>query len=881
MRQFPSYIRTLVLLALVARPAFAADRVTARADDRQVARVQGSVRPLARAEFDQGRADPTTPIPGATIAFSLSPEQQSALDALLAVQQDPSSPSYRRWITPQQYGERFGLSPADLAAVGAWLRSRGFTVLATSPSRTWISFSGTFGQIESAFHTEMHRYLRNGEWHFANATELSVPAAFSGVVAGFRNLDDFRPRPRVRARTVRPDFTSSVSGNHYLAPSDFAVLYDLNPLYASGLDGTGESIAVAGQTEILQTDVDTFRSLSGLPASSVTQTLVPGSGTPADSPGDDLEAALDVEWSGAVARGATIVFVYTGNNTNYNVWDSLQYAIDQKLAPVVSISYGDCEADFGKQNEMQARTLIQQAVSQGQTVVAASGDLGPVDCEPSSGSASPLATLGLAVDVPAAIPEVTGMGGTEFAGDVDNASTYWSASNNSENGSVLSYIPEAVWNETAVLDWFAASGSGASTLFAKPSWQTGTGVPADGLRDVPDLALDAAVQHDGYLVCSQGSCVDGFRVSPNGDLTVVGGTSAAAPTFAGVLAIVNQALGASLGNANQVLYQLAACGNGAFHPTPSGNNDVPCAKGSTDCPGSLELGFSATGTTYNEATGLGSVDASLLVNDWKEFEARAGTTTVVSTASPTAAAGASLQLTATVTPSSATGTVQFTADGQSLGAPAALSGGTATLTTASLSMGSHSLAATYSGSCSLLPSTAAAVSETIDGYTISSNPPGLTVPRGGSSTATITVTAVGPFSGTVGLSCAAPSMVGLSCAISPAQVTLGTGATTATAELTVSAGSQTASASSPAPGRGRRGLALLGFATFASAAALGGSRRRGARLLVLLALVASAAAAASCSSSSPSGVTPGGYTVEVSGAAGGVSQSLSLIVNIQ
>jgi len=884
LRPFLAHICALVALATTARPALAVDRVVSAPDDRIVATVPGSLRPLARAEADQGRADPATPIEGATLVFGRTPEQQEALEALIAAQQDPTSASYRKWLSPKQFGDRFGVSAADLAAVGAWLRSRGFAIAATSPSRTWISFSGTFGEVESAFHTEMHRYLLDGEWHFANSTDLSVPVALSGVVGGFRNLDDFRPRPR-SILAPRPDFTSSVSGNHYLAPADFAVLYDLGPLYAAGLDGSGATIAVAGQTELDLGDVSTFRSVSGLPAGNVSATLVPGSGTPTASSGDLLEAALDVEWSGAAAPGAAILFVYTGNSSNYNVWDSLQYAIDQKLAPVISISYGNCEAAFGSANEQQARSLVLQAVSQGQTVVAASGDLGPVDCEPSSGTTAPNATLGLGVDVPAVIPEVTAMGGTEFAADVGSPATYWSPTNNAQNGSALSYIPEAVWNETAVLGWFAASGSGASKLFAKPTWQTGAGVPADGLRDVPDLALNAAVQHDGYLVCSQGSCVVGYRESAGGNLTVVGGTSAAAPTFAGILAIVNQATGGSLGNANPMLYALANSCSQAFHSTPSGNNDVPCMAGSTDCPSSGELGFAANGSTYNEATGLGSVDAFQLVQAWQGYATRTATLTAVAPASSNVGAGASLVVTATVAPSSGSGTlagtVQFTADGNPLGSPVALAGGSATLSTTSLSLGSHSVAATYSGDCTHLPSTAAAAAVTIDGYTIALNPAILTVTRGASSVATVTVSAVGPFSGTVGLSCTAPQTVGLSCAIAPGEVTLAPGAATATAELTVFAGGKSASAVRPGGGKGRRGFHLAGLATLAAAAAFSASRRRGAGLLVVLALAGSVAAAAGCGSTASSSSTAVGYTVLVSGTGEGLSQSVSVAVNVQ
>ena len=369
-----------------------------------------------------------------------------------------------------------------------------------------------------------------------------------------------------------------------------------------------------GQTNILQSDIQTFRSVSGLPASSVQVVLVPGSSDPGIVKSDIDEANLDLDWAGAVARNASLVFV-----TSDNVFRSLQYAIDNNVAPVISISYGDCEQDFSQSEVSTLTALLQQANAQGITVAAASGDSGAADCDfPATRTqAIRSATHGLAVDLPASSPFVTGVGGTQF-NEGGTISSYWSSANNSVSGSALSYIPEVAWNETATelanRGSIAAGGGGISTLFQKPGWQTGNGVPNDSFRDVPDISLNAAVTSDSYLICSQGSCVNGYR-AVDSTLTVVGGTSAGTPAFAGVVALLNQLTGTRQGNVNPRLYQLAATSSDAFHDITSGDNKVPCTAGSTGCPNGGQIGYSAA-AGYDLATGLGSIDAYRLAMEW-------------------------------------------------------------------------------------------------------------------------------------------------------------------------------------------------------------------------------------------------------------------------
>jgi subtilase family serine protease len=613
-------VACLVLAGALLPSAARAERIPQTIDNTSRWRLRGNVQPHARAEFDRGAVDGSMAIEGMKLIFQLSPEQLSSLDTLLKEQLDPSSPNYHNWLTPESYADRFGVGAGDMARAANWLRQQGFTSIVPARGRTWIAFNGSAAQVQAAFHTPIHQYWVNGKMHYANATEPALPAAFRGVVMALGSLNDFRPRPHSVVHRVQPHFTSDVSGKHFLAPDDFATIYDVHGLYNGGIDGSNVAIAVMGQTDLStdsnhngQFDVQTFRSVSDLPAANLQVILVPGQSDPGSDTADQDEANLDLEWSGAVARSAKLIYV----NSKNALFSSLVYAIDQNLAPVISISYGLCEAQFSSSDIATLTAAGQQANAQGQTIVASSGDSGPADCDYSSDPNNPIksATHGYAVDVPASLPYVTGMGGTEFNdGDATGATQYWSGTNNGNSGSALSYIPEMAWNDTAPDGSLAASGGGGSTLFAKPSWQAGTGVPADGQRDVPDLALNSSADHDGYLICSRSSCVNGYRRSDQ-TLNVIGGTSAAAPTFAGVVALLVQQTNQPQGNVNSILYGLTANAPSAFHDITTGDNMVPCTQGTKDCPSSGMIGFSA-GTGYDLVTGLGSIDVGALAAAW-------------------------------------------------------------------------------------------------------------------------------------------------------------------------------------------------------------------------------------------------------------------------
>ncbi len=442
-----------------------------------------------------------------------------------------------------------------------------------------------------------------------------------------------------------------------------------------------------------------------------------------------------------MAPYATVFFI-----TSQNVFLSMQYAVDTNVAPIVTTSYGNCEAAWGITDLSSFNQVFQQANLQGQTVLVAAGDSGATDCD-----AGPSATEGLAVDYPASSPNVTAMGGTQFSGDAEatgsgttwGATQYWKGTSGSDViGSALSYIPEAVWNDAGA-GYYGGGGGGASAFFTKPAWQIETGasgmttqVPTDGSRDVPDLALDASDVHDSFLFCvgvaAGTSCGNGFRISPtNNGLEAAGGTSLDSQIFGGMLALVEQKIGSKIGNANPTLYALGnktayynPTSSSVFHDVTAGSNAMQCTAGSKDCPNGGSTGYSA-GTGYDLATGWGSVDLSNLATDWTlvtplgsgSLAANTSTTTLAASSTTSSAtnvtvtptAPVTVTLTATVTGGTVTptGTVQFLDNNVALGSPVSLTTANNVTTaayqyTASCStLGQQSMTAVYSGDSNL------------------------------------------------------------------------------------------------------------------------------------------------------------------------------------
>ncbi len=582
--------------ALLAQP----DRLRGPIDNSRTVVLDGHVPPRARTEFDQGPVAASFPVPSVTIYLKPSASQHTALQQLLANQQNPASPDYQKWLTPEQYADRFGVSPDDVNKISDWLRSQGLQVQRVARARTWIQFSGTAQQVENAFHTQIHQYLENGRSHYANSANPSIPAALSGIMRGLRGLNNYRLKPLSRVRGLAPGLppnTTIGDGEHHMAPDDFATIYDVTRLYSAGIDGTGQKLVIVGQTDINVADIDAFRSKFNLPAIKLQQILVPNHSDPGISEGDLPEADLDLEWSGSVARNATIIFVYSPD-----VYTSLDEAVDQAYAPVISMSYGICEGSDLVDLPSERQTA-QQANAEGITWLAASGDSGAADCEDQGAF---IAQDGLAVSAPGSVPEVTAMGGSEFQ---EGSGNYWSSTNTANDASALSYIPETVWNDTSLGAGLVAGGGGASIFFSKPVWQSGPGVPSDSFRHVPDLSIASSPDHDGYYVYTGGA------------LQIYGGTSMAAPTMAGVVTLLNQYLVSSgaqkqagLGNINPTLYRIAQNSPGAFHDITAGDNSVPCIIGSPNCTTGT-IGYSAA-RGYDQASGLGSPDAYEFVHRW-------------------------------------------------------------------------------------------------------------------------------------------------------------------------------------------------------------------------------------------------------------------------
>ncbi len=766
-------------LTTFAQTANVATRVTQPVDVENLVTLRGNTHPLARPEYDQGAAPDSLPMERMLLVLQRSAEQEAALRKLLDEQQMKSSPNYHMWLTPEQFGQQFGPADADIQAVTDWLSSQGFRVGHVAAGRTVIEFSGTAGQVRQAFHTEIHKFVVNGEEHWANASDPKIPAALAPVVAGFASLNNFPKRPMVRrlgtfskskaTGVVRPLFTYPYEGENVLAvgPTDFATIYNVLPLWSGGTNGSGVTIAVVEQSDINPQDVADFRTIFGLPTSgNYLQTIYDGPDPGIlYTTGDEGEATLDAQWAGAVAKGATVDLVVSeSTETTAGIDLSALYIVDNNLAPILSESYGACEAYLGNSGNTFYSTIWEQGAAQGMTILIAAGDNGSAGCDDYAMTGYPAAIYGLEVDGTASTPFNVAVGGTDF-NDSSNPSLYWNTTNTAvSNVSAKSYIPETTWNDscantgslTGCASWDGSSDTGltagsggesscvtqSSTActgsYAKPSWQNITGVPNDGVRDTPDVSLFASNGYNKsfYVYCEMdansaaGSATSCDLNAPYLDFQGAGGTSFATPAFAGIMAMVNQKYGRQ-GNANYVLYPLAApagasCASTSFMaPTASasscifydvqvGNNSVACEATSLNCGNQTSgygiLVYTSSTTTvpawlttagYDLATGIGTVNAYNLVQNWKSNFV--GTATTLSLSPTTLTHGQSVSITGGVTPTSATGDVSLVAQAGSSPSnstgigPFTLSSGTFSGSTILLPGGTYGVRAHYAG----------------------------------------------------------------------------------------------------------------------------------------------------------------------------------------
>jgi MYXO-CTERM domain-containing protein len=668
-------------------------------------RIARSEHPLARADLELGPLDPEKRIDNLSLVFKLSPGQVADREALLDALITPGSPHYHKWLTPEDYAARFGAKTTDIARATAWLSSQGLDVHTTvSRLGARVMFSGTVSKLESAFRAQMNRYLVRGETHFAMTPAPAIPDDLSDIVLAVHNTHDFYPRPSKPRFKVIPDAVCPSGGlcsGNGIAPPDWATIYDVNSLYTTGIAGTkitgaGVTIAIVGITEISQTDLTAFRTRYGLASNPITMTLVPGTGAAQADNGAGIEAVLDTEWSGAIAPSATINYVYTGANDG-NVDDATHYAIEQNFGAVLSESWGGCEQGFTLSDADVLQVYGSAASLLGTTYVASSGDDGAAACQ---------GTGGLYVNMPAAYPGVTAVGGTGFA--IPGGLTFDGSGNVTGSGT------EAVWNEfhdAYTSSGVAAGGGGISSVFTRPTYQATvptctsvgnlpTGVTPGSMREVPDVALTAASgssQYAYFIECTMDTFDQDCTASGSSPVVIaIGGTSASAPSFAGVMALANQATGGRLGNVNPLLYLLDTSVPAAFRDVTTGDNEVTCKGSDPGCPAGKLYGYAAA-TGYDCASGLGSIDATNLVTAWATLTP---TTTSLSPSATTTSEGASVTLTATVdvvgtNPNVLGGTVTFTfqsylANGDTdlswtLGS-APIAGGTTTSGTAAISV---------------------------------------------------------------------------------------------------------------------------------------------------------------------------------------------------
>ncbi len=675
--------------------------ITEAIDESRLTTLKGNTHPLARPEFDLGTAPASLPMQRMLLVLKRSPEQESALRKLLDDQQDKDSPNYHKWMSPEQFGKQFGPTDSDIQVITNWLQSHGFEVGATK-GRSVLEFSGSASQVREAFHTTIHKYLVKGEQHWANASDPQIPRALTPAVAGVWTLHNFLSKPASHL-AKQPVLAKVVQGNkpqvtfpaqngqpalNALEPQDYAVIYNIQSVYNT-FTGAGVTIGVVGRSDLydLDQDVSNFGSTIGYANNTFRGAYIDvyvNGPDPGDSGGgDEAEGTLDTTWSGAIAPNANINFVVSGStNTTDGIDLSELYIVENNLADIMTESFGTCEYFATDARLAGISALAEQAAAQGITYFVSAGDSGAEGCDDPS---NPPAQYPISVNALASTPFNIAVGGTMFNENGD-PSQYWS-SNPPPSETAIAYIPENVWNESNPTSGLWAGSGGASAGNAgdnlisptgttsgvpKPSWQFGTGlnIPADGVRDVPDVSLTAA-GHDPYLLCLEGSCVPNSQ----GYISVyfISGTSAAAPSFAGIMALVDQSQGGRQGQANYVLYPLAAAqATQGIYPSQCDGSNTSGAPASTCIfndvtvgdnlvPGEIGSDYQA-GAGYDLTTGLGSVNVANLVNNWGTAKFNPTTTALTLNGGTTAVTinhGQSIVVGAAVTHS---GTIPLTGD---------------------------------------------------------------------------------------------------------------------------------------------------------------------------------------------------------------------------
>ena len=526
------------------------------------------------------QAHPTRDTDGArtlNLSIALTLRNTAQLKALLAAQNDPESTLYHQFLTPAQFTQQFGPTQATVDTVSAYLRGQELSVISVSPNHTLIDATGSVAAAKKAFAVHIGDFTVDGRTVYAPTDEPSVPAALGDLITDIGGLDDvgvYQPLGEHRVASALSAVSHSTGPGGGFTPSELRTAYDMLPLMSSA-DGTGQTIAIFELDGYKASDVNQYLSNYNLGSAKYSNVLVDGA-TNTAGPGA-IEVELDMEIVSAIAPGATQK-IYIGPNSTQGVNDTYNTIVTDTVAKVISTSWGLCETSSGTSELAALNNIFAQGAAQGQAVFAASGDSGAYDCNDTT----------LAVDSPSGDPNVVGVGGTRLT-----------------VGSGGSYRGESVWsspNDTSRSAKGAGGGGGISSYFAKPSYQSGPGVDnaySNGKRQVPDVAADAdpASGYSVYCTVSAAGCTSSGWIA-------VGGTSAAAPLWAGVAADTNQYLTATgkptLGSASAMLYSLfnTAQPFSAYHDVTNGDN----------------LFYPAT-SGYDQASGAGTPDVWNLARD--------------------------------------------------------------------------------------------------------------------------------------------------------------------------------------------------------------------------------------------------------------------------
>jgi hypothetical protein len=690
------YLKTIVLYTL-----FVAANHLGALSAKASFRIGSAAVATAHASHDRGPVTSSMVLQNMSIILQPGDARRADLEQFVASQQDPTSQNYHRWLTPEQYAEKFGAPDATVTKVAAWLQSQGMTNVRPARGRMFVTFSGSADRVTSAFQTEIHAFDVRGVRHYANVVQPSIPVELKDAVVNVTGLHDFTPEPQL-AQSLQPVAAEMSSGQNLLGPGDLATIYGINSLHSRAITGKGVTVAVLGQTPIGLSDYQAYRQLFGLAANDFQTLQAPGSTTGTNNPIDAQEATLDVEIIGGVAPDATVLYVW-GSSVNW----ALQWAIDDVQAQVISESYAGCEGpgdDF-------YQTLALQANAEGITWISGAGDSGAAGCD---GMGSNAASGGYFAEVPASAPSVTAVGGTAFGSG--NPGQYWGTSNQPGGATALSYIPETGWSSAQAV---FGGGGGLSAIFGKPGYQSDFYTSNTSQRMVPDVSFAASPVSSPYAMILNGSEI------------AIGGTSASTALFGGIVALLNNYLlsngsisAPGLGNINPTLYRLNETTPSAFHDVATGSNDVPCEAGSPDCSGGI-IGYPAQ-AGYDLATGLGSIDAYLLASNWTSAILTPTTATLSVSA---AEIKAEQNLTMTVTVESAAGPVAgspvqfYFTDPTNGNEPCQTflatvqtdNAGTATYTTNFLPLGVSTIEAIASGSTTASPAPPVSTTVTVDG----------------------------------------------------------------------------------------------------------------------------------------------------------------------